>query len=108
MAAALSNEAMLVEVYRLREAQDCGELDRLLSAWRAARRRERLIGELESSVQGFAEAERPIGANGQPMRTLAEIEAMSDVDLLAFVLSQVPEHARVGPVFENESAAGCD
>ena len=74
----------------------------------AARRRERLIGELESSVQGFAEAERPIGANGQPMRTLAEIEAMSDEDLLAFVLSQVPEHARVGPVFENESAAGCD
>ncbi|MEM1389549.1 MAG: helix-turn-helix domain-containing protein [Pseudomonadota bacterium] len=108
MAAALSNEAMLEAVYRLREAQDWGELDRLLSAWKTARRRERLIGELESSVQGFAEVERPIGANGQPMRTLAEIEAMSDADLLDFVLSQVPEHTRVGPVFEGESAAGCN
>ena len=33
----------------------------------AARRRERLIGELETSVQGFAEAERPMAADGQPI-----------------------------------------
>ena len=85
MAAALSNEAMLEAVYRLRELEDWGELDRLLSAWKAARRRERLIGELETSVQGFAEAARPMAADGQPLRTLAEIEAMSDVDLWACV-----------------------
>lgn len=94
MAAALSNEAMLEAVHRLRDAQDWSELDRLLSAWKAARRREKLIGELETLVQGFAEGERPIGASGQPMRTLAEIQAMSDEALVAYVESLVARPER--------------
>lgn len=81
----MADEDVLKEVRALADAGRLTEVDRWLSAWAAAQRREKLIGALEKAVQGFAEVDRPIGASGQPMKTLKEIQAMSDEELYAHV-----------------------
>lgn len=70
---------------------DLARVDAWLMSWRGKLRRARSIAALEIFVQGFAEADRPIGQSGQPMRTLVEIAAMSDADLAAYVDSLAAE-----------------
>ncbi len=86
----LSSEDLLKAVRAALACEEISEADRLLRAWRTKRRREASLDALIREVEGEPEAEREIGASGQPMRTLAELDAMDDDVLRDYVRSLLP------------------